>query len=78
MKRDRLNSVDKLIMKACDAINAINEFEKTLCKRVGLKTTLTLNEKRSLEIDDNILKAKQAMHEVMRCISEGSKVNRSE
>ena len=78
MKREKLSSVEKLLLKGCDAINAINIVERILRERVGLKTTLTLGKKRSLEINKNILKAKNAMQEVMRVISEASKANRRE
>ena len=73
MKGEKLSSVDKLLMKACAAVNAINEVDRILRARVGLKTTLTLNEKRSLEINKHICDAKNSMQEVMRCISEGAK-----
>ena len=78
MKMEKLSSVDKLLLKGCDAINAINVVGRTLGERVGLKTTLTLDKKRLIEINKNILKAKNAMQEVMRVISEASKANRRE
>ena len=76
MKKDKLSSVEKLMMKACAAVNAINEVERTLRDRVGLKTTLTLDKELTLKIARNIQKAKKSMHEVRGCISEGAKANR--
>ena len=78
VKGMRLSGADKVLMKGCEAINVINELERFIRERVGIKTTVNLGKKRSIEIENNINKAKEAIQEVLKCISEGSKANRRE
>lgn len=78
MKGEKLSSVDKLLLKGCDAINAINVVEKTLRERVGMKTKLKIDRNGYLKITRHMEKARKEMQEVMKCISEASKDNRRE